>query len=395
MSIRLVQISDLHLGRSFASLGVAPEVRDALRTASRAALRQAIELAHSHAAAALLIPGDLFDRPEMDDALLADVRELFGAAERPILVSPGNHDPLTATSVWNGATLARLGLPTWPDNVHIFSSRDFTPFPVGDGALVVHGHSVVGTHGVEDSPFNKLRIPNDDATHVLCFHGALNTGGRLERGTLPFTAEQLGASGITYAAVGHYHSYTPIEHAGRVWGAYAGVPVPGDLGETGVGGVLLVELNADGPQLELVRPCPTRIIRAELAGEPPFDGNDDAAARIRAWATAENVTAADLVYLTMTGFSARALALDALRATLADGFRHLSLDDDTLPEPTGAEHGRVTVESQFLNALSRAIEAARDDTERGVLEAARRYGLLALRGRDVRPPRATTTDGGC
>ena len=244
--MQLVQISDLHLGRSFAGLGLPNELRDALARASLDALDHACKLVHQRDAVALLIPGDLFDRPEVDEELVNLVQTLLGRLERPVLVSPGNHDAFGPMSVWNNAALQRLGLSPWPANVHIFASRALTPHTLLDGELVVYGHRVEGYHSADDSPLTELALDSDARFKVLLIHGALEGARYSSRTTVPFTAAQLYDIGADYAAIGHYHRYIRVEHDGRLLGAYAGVAVPGEMGEDPHGGLLVVTLADPG-----------------------------------------------------------------------------------------------------------------------------------------------------
>lgn len=396
MSICLVQLSDLHLGRCFGGLGLPADLREELARASLDALRHACELAARHDAAALLIPGDLFDRPEVDEDLTARVRALFGDLARPVLVAPGNHDAFGPMSVWNNDALARLGLAPWPANVHIFATRRLAPRPLLDGALLVHGHRVEGYHTQAESPLSDFRIPPDARRHVLLIHGALAGPGPAARGTLPFTAAQLAATGAVYAAAGHYHSFRRIEHEGRLVGAYAGAAVPGSADEDPHGGVLVVRLAEGPPQVECVPVFPGRIARLTVHADPPLANLDDAAARVRSAAAAARLGEADIVRVTLEGFSQAEMDVEALGQLLRRDFRHVVVHDDTQPDAAaaGPAGGRETVESQFLASLAARIANCGDPHNRALLEAARRYGLAALRGRTLRPPPAGAADHG-
>jgi len=391
MAVRLVQFSDLHLGRSFGGLALPDEVCDQLAQASLDAVRRACELSRERAAAALLIPGDMFDRPEVDEELIRCVQTLFGELQRPVLVSPGNHDNYGAMSVWNNAALEKLGLERWPENVHIFSTRTLTPRKLLDGELAVYGHRVEGYHSASDSPLTGVEIARDARWNVLLVHGALEGIRWDRRTTVPFTTRQLAEIGADYAAVGHYHRFRRIEHENRLLGAYGGVPVPGEINEDPHGGLLVVTLQDGGPEVEYVEVYPGRITRLTLSGDPPFRDTDDAAVRIRRAAGENALDQDDIVFARLDGTSEQPLDPELIQETLQGHFRHVVVRDETeppYPDLPSVPAGRTTIESQFAVSLRRQIESCEGPQRRAALESALKYGLLALRGRTIRPPAA-------
>ncbi len=394
----LVQISDVHLGRSFSGLPVSDELRRALAEESLAAVETACRLAAERGAACLLVAGDLFDRPELDPDLTPRVRSAFAAAGRPVLVTPGNHDEFGPASVWNRRTLGRLGLEPWPPNVHVFETRSLSPHPLPGADVVVYGHRVDGYHDTAGSPLSDVTLLPEGRHHVLLVHGAL-AGPWAGRGTAPFTAGQLAAVGADYAAVGHFHRFQRIEHEGRLVGAYAGAPVPGELSEDPHGGVLVVTLDDSGgePRVECVQVSTGRIRRLDVDGNPPFESADDAAARIGDEAARAGAGPGDIVLVRVSGFSRADLDTAGLETRLDGRFRSLRIEDATLPEEPeaagAAAAGRPTVESQFRRRLREQIDRCTDDPcRRRRLEEALRYGRLALRGRALRPPPAAAPE---
>lgn len=387
MDVCLIQISDLHLGRSFGSLAGPATLGEELADASLQAVRRACGLVGERNAAALLVAGDLFHRPEIDEELTRALQTAFAKVSCPVLVSPGNHDPFGPMSVWNNAALQRLGLASWSQNVHIFTARRFVPRVLLGGALVVHGHCVEGKHTVEESPLNAVALVPEARWNVLLFHGARGGAWFAGRETVPFTPEQLAKTGADYAAVGHYHRYIRIEHEGRLLGAYAGAPVPGEWDEDPHGGILVVRLEEAGPQLECCEVHPGRIARLSVHAADPIEDQVDAMRRIRQAAADAALDHDDIVLVSLTGFSAAQLDPDELEERLRGVFRHAVVRDETQPDaPLATAGGRVTVESQFVASLSEQIEGTEDPQRRARLEEARRYGLAALRGRTLRPP---------
>ena len=213
-----MQISDVHLGRTGGPAGLPGPIVRELAEARIEAVRQACAAAAELDAAALLIAGDLFDRPQIDEGLYEQVRTLLGDLGRPVVVSPGNHDAFGPASIWNRRTLEQLGLAGWPANVHIFQTRAISRHELPAGGLTVWGHRVEGYHSADDSPLAAFSGVEGDGLHVGLLHGALLEWSD-ERTTMPFSAEQLARCGFAYAAVGHYHAHRRIEHDGRLIGA--------------------------------------------------------------------------------------------------------------------------------------------------------------------------------
>ena len=98
--LKLVHTADWHLGRHFRSF---PE--DRRRKLSRArleVLERILRAADSHAVDAVLCAGDLFDEPHPDKEWWEQAAALLkkSTPSRPVFLLPGNHDPLTAESIW-------------------------------------------------------------------------------------------------------------------------------------------------------------------------------------------------------------------------------------------------------------------------------------------------------
>jgi len=388
MTLCLVQLSDLHLGRSFGGLALPDDLRDQLAQASLETVRQACELTIERDAVALLIPGDLFDKPEVDEDLIREVQTLFGELQRSVLVSPGNHDSFGPVSVWNNSALEKLGLSPWPDNIHIFTTRTVTPLTLPHADLTVYGHRVEGYHSANDSPLTDIEISRDSRWNVLLIHGALDGARFEERTTMPFTAQQLAEIGADYAAVGHYHSYRRIEHEGKLLGAYGGTAVPGEVDEDPHGGLLVVTLDNGGPDLEYVEVYPGRIAKLSVFGEPPLKDTDDVAESIRRKAAENGLDQDDIVFVTLTGTSVQQLDPETIQEALAAEFRHIVVHDETEPpyrDLSNTLEERNTIESQFVANLQEQIASCDDLDQQAVFESAMRYGLLALRGRTIRP----------
>jgi DNA repair protein SbcD/Mre11 len=151
-----------------------------------------------------------------------------------VLVAPGNHDWLGPTSVYRQTR--------WSPNVHIFDSRELEPWELADGLTIWGGAHLVPANspGFLDS----FRVDRG-GVNVGLFHGSLRSGlnlqGEGKQPHAPFDAEQIPASGLHHAFVGHFHQPTDGD-----WHTYPGNPEPLTFGELGERGAVIVEIAHDG-----------------------------------------------------------------------------------------------------------------------------------------------------
>ncbi|HTD78640.1 MAG TPA: metallophosphoesterase, partial [Chloroflexota bacterium] len=96
-AIRLVHSSDLHLGTDWDSDG------DPLL-----ALRQVVEVSQRARADAVLLAGDVFDHNRQPVAVIDAAADLLRSVGVPVVILPGNHDPLTDDSVYRRGRLPDL-----------------------------------------------------------------------------------------------------------------------------------------------------------------------------------------------------------------------------------------------------------------------------------------------
>src|SRR5271168_5197607 len=100
-----------------------------------AGLRVVLDAAKAHNADYVLLVGDIFDNNRQSAGIVSRCVSLLHGAGRPVIVLPGNHDPVTPDSVWR-----RGGLDDLPNVYIIGLTHDVTVhFPEHD--LEVWGHA--------------------------------------------------------------------------------------------------------------------------------------------------------------------------------------------------------------------------------------------------------------
>ncbi|MGI8643461.1 MAG: metallophosphoesterase family protein [Thermomicrobiales bacterium] len=240
MSFCFVHAADLHLDTPFEGLGsLSPELQQALRDASLDAFDALIETTIEHAAAFLLLAGDIYDGSARDVRAQLRLRNgLQRLSDRgiPTFIIHGNHDPVDEG--WQAIT-------QWPEHVHIFSDQEVESTPVViDGTCVatVHGMSYPTKHVTENLALRYKRSP-ESGIHIGLLHA--NAGSSDEHANYsPCSIEDLQRAGMDYWALGHIHKRQVLRRSDP-WIVYPGnlqgrSPKPS---EQGAKGALLVTVD--------------------------------------------------------------------------------------------------------------------------------------------------------
>lgn len=395
--IRFLQLSDLHLGgrawpRCFELSAEQARIR---AEELRQSLHRLLELAKQISAEIVLIPGDLFDRESAQNDLVNYVTDVF-AALPPVFLAPGNHDYLSPGGPYSEQERSRRGLRPWPDNVCIFREESFVTRyhpqrpDVAVTAQAFRANEPVTEHRLA-SP-----LPRDPAEiSLLLLHGSRTQFPHEEsqKITLPFTAAELLRQKFSYAALGHYHTYSEIADAqGNLRAAYAGRPFHAEF--TGDHfGVLSGVATAEGARevqrhsLDARRLFDLRVL-CNNVGSP-----EELAMLAEQAATDAGAGADDLVRYRFCG-----TCVPGLRARVSiPSDRHfasavrvtdLRAGYDMKAMLEAAQGEAASAESLFARALQERLEAATSDAEQDALRDALDYGLRALRGLPLQAPEA-------
>ncbi|MCX7717674.1 MAG: metallophosphoesterase [Candidatus Sumerlaeaceae bacterium] len=402
--VRFLQFSDCHLDSALAGsrLGFPPDKRARLNRDIEAALTRMVEIAREEQVEVVLCPGDLWDDESVAFTSATFLYDTFALlAPVPVLVAPGNHDPFNAFSYHNPAYYkSKAGRPH-PRNVVVFGSprlerRTVAALPDVDFYGCCFEANVPRT----DRILAGVRQARPDMINILVLHGSRDdlVAGRGERAlTAPFSRDELLAAGFDYAALGHYHRYSVIEDdSGRVRGAYAGVPVPRGLDETGDHGVLVGEIAEGGVvpgSLKRISVSPRRVLRLEVEVDASLLNAAAAQERISGAVAAAGASAEDILYITLTGRThPDVTGFDFDPAWLDDLAFHAVVDqsrvepDYNLDALLHDETACKRIEGQFAARMKRLLdEAAGDPARERLVRQALHLGLDALHGRELRP----------
>jgi DNA repair exonuclease SbcCD nuclease subunit len=235
VALKLLHTADWHLGMRFRSFAEHDE--RTLRRARLSVIDRILGLADHHGVDAVLCAGDLFDDAQPDEEWwrgLADKLARRPVDAAPVFLLPGNHDPLTPTSVWHPTHRFRGALPP---SVHVVDRDDFT-HPLGEHA-VLHAVPCRSTAGQSD-PTERLpaRTPGDARIRIGMVHGSTFEFADWKT-NFPVSVEAATARGFDYMAIGDTHGfrvYPPDDHPT----VYPGAPEPTKFGELEAGRVALV-----------------------------------------------------------------------------------------------------------------------------------------------------------
>ncbi len=238
--VRFIHTADLQLGMTRRFLDEDAQARYA--QARIDALVRIGELAAREDARFVVVAGDVFETNRVRPRTVGRALEAMTAIPVPVLLLPGNHDPLDAASVYRSPTFVRAKPP------HVTVIETTQPIrPTETDELEVIGAPWLSKRPLEDLAATALGdLPPDGAPRILVAHGPIDFRAEAHElfSVRQAVLEDAVATGrVRYVALGDRHSTTAIGDTGRIW--YAGSPEPTAHDETDAGNVLMVELDGD------------------------------------------------------------------------------------------------------------------------------------------------------
>lgn len=234
--LKLLHTADWHLGMTFGRFR--EEHQKKLTRARLEVVDRILHMADHFKVDAVLCAGDLFDVPdptrEWWDGLLKTLHKRAGWT-RPVFLLPGNHDPLTPTSVYSDDHPFRRGLPGF---VHVVDRDDFT-YELGPDA-VLHAIPCRSRAGQSD-PTEKIpeRAPGDQRIRIGLAHGTtFELDG--QQMNFPIRRDAARLRGLDYLAVGDTHSFREVQTGPLHPTLYPSAPEPTRFGEDDSGFVAVV-----------------------------------------------------------------------------------------------------------------------------------------------------------
>lgn len=236
--MRFIATGDWQLGMTAHFLSA--EARPRYQRARLDAIRRIGELAAEREAEFVLVCGDVFESNQLDRAIVARTFDVLNDFTVPVVLLPGNHDPLDASSIYDSqAFVARQ-----PAEVTVL--RDSTPFEV------VPGVEIVGAPWFSKRPLTDLVASATadlaevapGSVRIIAGHGAVSSLDP-DRESLATIDEAnlrhvLDSGRAQFVALGDRHATYSVSD--RIW--YPGSPEVTSRREGDPGNVLLVDIDA-------------------------------------------------------------------------------------------------------------------------------------------------------
>lgn len=238
--MKFIATSDWQLGMTAHYLS--DEARPRFHQARLDAVARIGPLAAKHEAQFVAVAGDIFETNQLDRAIIQRTFDALQQIDVPVLLLPGNHDPLDAASIYDSAVFHEYQ----PEHVTVL--RNSEPLQVLPGVEVV-GVPWYSKHPTVDQVAQvcgQMAPRPTDTRRVLIAHGAVSglAGSaditKPDLIDLPGLQHAIDSDLIDFVVLGDRHSMLQV--APRIW--YPGSPEVTSRREEHPGNVLLVDLDA-------------------------------------------------------------------------------------------------------------------------------------------------------
>ena len=364
----ILHTADVHLDRAYAGAGMASGIASARRQELRDGFRRFIDLALEMRADAVTIGGDLYEheRSTLDTGNF--LRQQFERlAPMPVLISPGNHDPILPDSLYRRVN--------WPGNVTVFTEPKFHQVRLSSD-LTIWGAGHNGPD-LRQNLVEGFRV-SGEGRHILLFHGSdLSSVPEGKPVHCGFRPEDIARTAADFALLGHYHGARVSDHF-----AYPGSPEALGFGEAGEHCVIRLDAGSLEVRAHLIPTGRVRYISQRL-DVTEMNSSDDLRSGILA---AADTTSVMRIIIEGDLHPEVDLDLPALYNACVEGFLFLDLVDRTRPAWNLEEIAEEsTTKGAFVRLMQTKIAALRDeDAETAKLALA--LGLQAFDRREVRVP---------
>jgi DNA repair exonuclease SbcCD nuclease subunit len=247
--LKILHTADWHVGRSFGQF--APEDARKLARDRLSVIDRILGLADQYDVDAVLCAGDLFDCPCPEENWWGGLAESFRRRrtwKRPVVLLPGNHDPLTENSVYHETHRFRRALPEW---VRVVDQDDFQ-LELSHEAIV-YAAPCRSTAGDRDLAMSlPSRGDGDMRVRIGLVHGStFDMPGYATN--FPISNRATQDRGLDYLALGDTHSFREIPKESVAPIVYPSAPEPTSFGEPDAGYVALVWFTRHGKRPQIQR----------------------------------------------------------------------------------------------------------------------------------------------
>lgn len=271
--MRFLHTADWQIGMRCLQAG---ERADEVRAARVATIGRIVEVANDAEVDFILVAGDQFESRTPTISEIGAVASVLRAAQMPVFVLPGNHDPAGMGGPY--------GTPIWSS---LAGSRVITILePVAldiPGGVLLAAPCTAKYGSADPTAWFASHESAPDAIRIGLAHGTLQlrtipapVNGE-QRGSFPIALDAASRARLAYLALGHWHDYTEL-HDGAGLIAYSGTPEPTAFDDRACGTVSLVSIAAAG-SMPLVERVPVGTLRWY---DCHYDVSDDASILVAA-----------------------------------------------------------------------------------------------------------------
>ncbi len=363
--IKILHMADLHLDAPFS--GCTQSERAARRNEQRQVLQNICNICREEKINLLLIAGDLFDgdfvradTPAFLARCFADIPDTY------VFIAPGNHDPYYERSPYRAAKFS--------DNVHIFTEEKLSHVDIPSLNTAVYGFGFE-RRSVRGNPLDGLRVHDDSKINILLAHGDLDIGASEY---FNISGDDLSASSVVYAALGHIHKASEFMRFGKTTCAYCGCTLGRGFDECGEKGVIIGEVGVGSVAL---RHMPIESRRYECAEINLDDCAGEQGALSKIKEACEHFGEKTALRIVLSG-SVRGdihISEESVRSLLPKPL-YIEIKDETVYIPDmEALLAENSLRGEFCRKIKPMLESE-DAGERKTAALALKYGIAALSG---------------
>lgn len=240
-TFRFLHTSDLHLGRRFGNL---PEdIRGRLVEARHTAIENLSAVAREHNVRHVLVAGDLFDTETPSKPIWRQAVTAMGAAhDLHWWIIPGNHDSLSAESLWTHFQEQA------PEGVHLIDSAK--PIVIAEGVTLLPAPATRRFPGRDLTEWMQHCATEDGHLRIGLAHGGVLSFSSEDKDPETIALDRAASSGLDYLALGDWHGYHRVDD--RTY--YSGTPERDRFKHAGKGECLVVAIGGPGavPRVERI-----------------------------------------------------------------------------------------------------------------------------------------------
>lgn len=172
----------------------------------------------AHGCAFMVVAGDVFEHPTLESSTTQAALDAFAQVPVPVVLLPGNHDPLIPRSLMDQIHRGEVG-----ENLIVLN--DSEPITIAEGVELV-GAPLHSKYSEVDLVSEALsHLEPTDSIRILLAHGQMDARSDDHPSALisrERVTEALDRGVIDYVALGDTHSAMPLDASRRIW--FSGSP---------------------------------------------------------------------------------------------------------------------------------------------------------------------------